>query len=216
MDCSSEYKVFTEADWNEVSPAVLEKKKDDSEPFHIYMGSKTLAERAAWKFVDEEKPSFSVSTICPPYVLGPIVQQVSGPDAINTSVSSFYPIAKGDIQEKDLPGPLGNYVDVREVADAHAKALVTPKAGGERYIVSAGPFSKADLTKSLNKAVPSLKLPEAKADVAEEAYKKAQVFSGKKATEQLGIQYRSIDETVKDMYESIKAKGFVGGNENKL
>lgn len=43
------------------------------------------------------------------------------------------------------------------------------------------------------------------------------MFSGKKATAELGIQFRSIDETVKDMYDSIKAKGFVGGeNKNKL
>jgi hypothetical protein len=190
--------------------------------------------------MDEEKPEFTLATvrccppyihqtpaylqtltrtsparvqqICPPYVLGPIVQQVSGPSAINTSVSSFYPIAKGDISASDLPGPLGNFVDVREVADAHAKALVTPKAAGERFIVSAGPFCKADLTKSLNKAYPEMKLPEAEDGGAEKANKKAQVFSGKKATEVLGIQYRSIDDTVKDMYESIKAKGFVGDN----
>lgn len=39
-------------------------------------------------------------------------------------------------------------VDVRDVALAHALALEHPEAGGERFIVSNGPFSWAELRKS--------------------------------------------------------------------
>jgi hypothetical protein len=34
------------------------------------------------------------------------------------------------------------------------------------------------------------------------------VASGKKITEKLGLQYRSLKETTVDMYESLKARGF--------
>ena len=98
------------------------------------------------------------------------------------------------------------------VADAHAKALITPSAAGQRFITSAGPFCQQDLTTSLAKVAPSLDLPQGEAGAAEKCNKKQQVFSGKKAEKELGITFRSIDETVKDMYESIKAKGFVGGD----
>ena len=47
--------------------------------------SKALAERALWDWVKENKPSFSVSTILPAVVLGPIRSPVNSLDAINSS-----------------------------------------------------------------------------------------------------------------------------------
>jgi nucleoside-diphosphate-sugar epimerase len=38
-----------------------------------YRASKTFAEKAAWDFIEQEKPNFSISTINPPMVFGPIV-----------------------------------------------------------------------------------------------------------------------------------------------
>lgn len=42
-----------------------------------------------------------------------------------------------------------NLVDVRDVALGHTLALERPEAGGERFIVSNGPFFWAELRKSL-------------------------------------------------------------------
>jgi len=39
-----------------------------------YRASKTFAEKAAWDFVEKEKPNFTISTINPPLVFGPIVR----------------------------------------------------------------------------------------------------------------------------------------------
>jgi NADPH-dependent methylglyoxal reductase len=33
-----------------------------------YYGSKKLAEKAAWDFIESKKPHFSLTTVCPPYV----------------------------------------------------------------------------------------------------------------------------------------------------
>lgn len=67
---------FTEEDWNTYSPAQVEEKGKDVAPADAYRASKTLAERAAWKFVEENKPKWDIVTLCPPLVLGPIEQQV--------------------------------------------------------------------------------------------------------------------------------------------
>lgn len=67
---------FTEEDWNENSPAQLEEKGKDVAPPDAYRASKTLAEKAAWKFVEENKPKWDLVTMCPPLVLGPVEQQV--------------------------------------------------------------------------------------------------------------------------------------------
>lgn len=123
---------FTEDDWNENSPAQLEEKGKDVAPSDAYRASKTLAERAAWKFVQENKPKWDLVTLCPPLVLGPVEQQVriflnfspltvtilklrlsgsflnmqiSSPDSLNTSVSQWYAWISGKKEGQDATGP---------------------------------------------------------------------------------------------------------------
>jgi len=45
-------------------------------PMAGYRASKTFAEKAAWDFVEKEKPNFTLSTINPPMVFGPVVSEV--------------------------------------------------------------------------------------------------------------------------------------------
>jgi nucleoside-diphosphate-sugar epimerase len=91
---------FTEKDWNEYSAQVCEEKGREAPGGDKYRGkpissitalsdyaaSKTLAEKAFWKFIKDEKPNFDGVTINPPLVFGPIIHQVSGLEALNTSV----------------------------------------------------------------------------------------------------------------------------------
>ena len=56
-------KVYSEADWNPIT-----REGALADPVTGYRASKTLAERAAWQFVDDEKPNFTIATINPPLV----------------------------------------------------------------------------------------------------------------------------------------------------
>lgn len=96
---------FTEADWNETSPKVLKEKGNDCPPIEVYRSSKTLAERAAWKFIEEEKPQFDIATVMPPFVLGPIIHQCKKPDALNTSVAGWYAYLSGKKGGEGADGP---------------------------------------------------------------------------------------------------------------
>jgi nucleoside-diphosphate-sugar epimerase len=60
--------VYSEDDWN---PITHEEAQES--PQAGYRASKTFAEKAAWEFLDKEKPNFTVATINPPLVFGPIV-----------------------------------------------------------------------------------------------------------------------------------------------
>lgn len=60
-----EARLYDENDWNTQSIQYFEKKGDNSAPFPAYMAAKTLAERAFWKFRDEHKPSFGMSSTHP-------------------------------------------------------------------------------------------------------------------------------------------------------
>ncbi|KAG9084813.1 methylglyoxal reductase (NADPH-dependent) gre2, partial [Ceratobasidium sp. 370] len=72
--------VYSEKDWN---PITFEQAQ--THPWLGYTGSKKLAEKAAWDFMDAEKPGFDLVTICPPMVYGPALQEVTSMDNINAS-----------------------------------------------------------------------------------------------------------------------------------
>jgi dihydroflavonol-4-reductase len=108
--------VLTEADWNTKSSL-------DRNPYYY---SKTLAERAAWDFVEQQKPSFDLVAINPFLVVGPSLVP-----SLNTSNQVFVDLLKGT-----YPGIVAltwGFVDVRDAADAHVRAIETPPASG-RYV----------------------------------------------------------------------------------
>ena len=76
---------YTEKEWNTQSPKEIEEKGKAAEAGDKYrswrrdkysttmlipIASKTLAERAFWKFIEDEKPSWDGATINPPLVGG--------------------------------------------------------------------------------------------------------------------------------------------------
>ena len=96
-----------------------------------YEKSKVLAEKAAWDFFNglPEDDRFELVTICPGFVLGPIL---CGPGfasgrAIEAVVTGEYP---------GLPRVSFPIVDVREVALAHLRAVQLPEAKNQRFIVA--------------------------------------------------------------------------------
>lgn len=50
-----------------------------------YCVGKKLGEKAIWKFVDEEKPAYSVTNFCPPLLWGPLLQHVPDTKSLNLS-----------------------------------------------------------------------------------------------------------------------------------
>jgi dihydroflavonol-4-reductase len=107
---------LTESDWNTKSSL-------DRNPYYY---SKTLAERAAWEFVERQTPRFDLVSVNPFLVIGPSL--VPG---LNTSNRILVDLLNGT-----YPGIVSltwGLVDVRDVADAHVRAMETPSAGG-RYI----------------------------------------------------------------------------------
>jgi dihydroflavonol-4-reductase len=119
--------VLTEANWNEKSTLTRN-------PYYL---SKTLAEREAWAFVTREKPSWDLVAINPFLVTGPSLTR-----ALNTSNKVL-----ADILNGVYPGILGlawGMVDVRDVADAHVRAMDAETAHG-RYLCAAGTITMREI-----------------------------------------------------------------------
>jgi dihydroflavonol-4-reductase len=111
---------FNEADWTDLDGKVP-----------AYQKSKTLAERAAWDFIAREGGGLELSVINPVAVLGPVL----GPD-----YSHSIQIIKQLMKDKAPGSPKINcgFVDVRDVADLHLRAMTDPAANGERFLATAG------------------------------------------------------------------------------
>lgn len=69
-------KPISQTYWNEHSAKLIEEHGKDSTPWAVYDASKTLAERAAWAFVEREKPTFDLTAILPTFNIGPYIHEV--------------------------------------------------------------------------------------------------------------------------------------------
>jgi dihydroflavonol-4-reductase len=119
--------VLTEKDWNDKSTL-------DRNPYYL---SKTLAEKEGWRFVEADKSRFDLVVINPFLVIGPSLSA-----SINTSNQMFIDMLAGT-----YPGIMNltwGFVDVRDVAEAHVRAMETPGANG-RYICAGETISMRDM-----------------------------------------------------------------------
>lgn len=112
-------RTFDETDWTNLSGNVAP-----------YQKSKTLSERAAWDFIAREGKHLELATVNPVAVLGPAL----GPDHSH-SIGIIKSLLAG---QPGCPKIQSGFVDVRDVADLHLRAMLDPAASGERFIATAG------------------------------------------------------------------------------
>ena len=94
-----------------------------------YSKSKTLAERAAWDFVESEDHPFELAVINPALVIGRSLTGDLGESnkGIEMVVTGKLPVS--------VPLQFG-YVDVRDVAAAHILAMKNPDSNGKRFALA--------------------------------------------------------------------------------
>ncbi|MCO5584911.1 hypothetical protein L7F22_038843 [Adiantum nelumboides] len=190
---------FTEADWNESDPIQSEKEGNAQSPaLNAYRASKTLAERAAWEFVEANKPSFDLATINPPFVFGPIIHQVNNPDSLNTSTAAIWQLLHGN------KPTAANAVDVRDAAKAHVEALLRSDAGGQRFGPSYGTYTIQEISDIIHAT--KLPIPEEwKKNTPKDINDSKSPFTqdGSKSERVLGIQYHTLKQTIEDTLASL-------------
>ncbi|KAI0639042.1 NAD-P-binding protein [Trametes polyzona] len=122
---------WTDNDWVAVSREEALTSKD---PNVVYVTEKTLAERAVWELA-EKHPHVDVTTVNPPFFIGPFAPNFRFSDALIKELSTnllFYELLKSD---GTFPSPALLSVDVRDVARATVLSLTAPArsaAPGER------------------------------------------------------------------------------------
>jgi nucleoside-diphosphate-sugar epimerase len=197
--------IFTEADWT-----------DPTDDVTAYVKSKTLAERAAWDFIENEGGALELAVINPVGILGPAL----GSD-LSSSVELVVGLMKGAMP--GMPKLAFGIVDVRDVANAHLLAMTNPAANGQRFLAIAGPpMTMAEVAEVLRTRLPdvssrvptrilpntlvralALGIPRLRELVPQLG--KVKVASNEKAKTVLGWKPRSNEEAILATAESLVA-----------
>jgi len=132
FDTMEKKSYYDESDWSDPeNPAISH-----------YSKSKTLAERAAWEYVENEGNPFELAVINPALVTGPTLTGDLGESnkAVQMVAGGKMPVA--------VPLMFG-YVDVRDVAAAHILAMENPASNGERFALAEKDLWYKDVAKLL-------------------------------------------------------------------
>lgn len=113
--------IITEESWTDPNDKSLS----------AYLKSKTLAEKAAWDFIEKEGGELELAVINPVGIFGP---------TLGSDLSGGHEILKRllDGSMKAIPKITFGIVDVRDVADLHLRAMTHPEAKGQRFLALAG------------------------------------------------------------------------------
>ena len=195
---------YSEKDWNPIT-----EEEAIQTPSNGYRASKTFAEKAAWEFLEKEKPNFTISTLCPPLVFGPIMPYLQSLDSLNTSNQRIAALMAGKAKEKLPPTGVFIWTDVRDLALAHVKAVELPEAANKRFFVTAGHFNNEELADIMRENFPELKNELPAKGIKGGGYPEEGVFQydNSRVKEILGIEFRSLKETIVDAVKSLQAVG---------
>lgn len=131
----------------------------------------------------------------------------SGLDALNTSNHRIRDIIFGKNPHGIAPtGPLYLFVDVRDAAEAHVRAMELPEASGQRFMLVGGVFSNKRIADIIRELYPELRdrlpLPELLDDFPEKHYG----YDVSKSRRMLGTDYKDLRTCVKDAVDAIIGK----------
>jgi dihydroflavonol-4-reductase len=201
---------FTEEDWTDET-----NRKDTT----AYERSKTIAERAAWAFMEREGGALQMTTINPSAVIGPTLDAEA-----SASLELVRLLLTGAIP--GCPRLSFAMVDVRDVADLHVRAMTAPEAAGKRFIAAGPVLSIADVARILHRRVPVLARKAPRRELPDLAVKLAALFdpvvrervfelgvkrpvSSKRAQSLLGWTQRDVERSIEDTARSLVEFGIV-------
>lgn len=207
-------RAYTEADWNEKSSLTR----------NPYYYSKTLAERSAWDFMENESAPFDLVVINPSGVLGPSIGS-----GLSTTSRVVADLLKGGVYPAIVDLSFA-YVDVRDVAEAHVLAAENANASG-RYICAHEVVHMSQMVDILNDngfsdyKLPRMKLtsgfgtllvrqmarfqPTGTRSFLETNLGKTPKFDTSKFEDQLGLQFGSITTSIIDTADDVIRWGHV-------
>ncbi|GKZ85970.1 hypothetical protein AnigIFM56816_000818 [Aspergillus niger] len=124
----------------------------------VYAASKTEAERALWKYAQDNKLHFDVNSIAPDHCAGEMLHhsQFSSTSGVIASVI----LSPEEVKEKSkMSGTKRWYVDVTDVARLHVVCLVSDHVQNERILAAGEPFRWNKVLATIRELDPQREVP---------------------------------------------------------
>lgn len=177
---------YTEDDWTDPETPGLA----------AYPLAKTVQERAAWDFVEEEPGAPELVVINPTWIAGPSLgtEIRSSLDVIDAMLSGTLTVA---------PAQRFGIADVRDVAGLHLTAMATPAAAGRRYLALAdGPTRTfADVGQILRDRL-GTRAARVSVELAGDEPPPL-VIRNDRARDELGFRPRDVSDTIAETGEDV-------------
>ncbi|CUA72656.1 hypothetical protein RSOLAG22IIIB_04976 [Rhizoctonia solani] len=129
--------MIREADWNEEILEIVEEKGNAASDLELYMRSKVLSERAAWKFVEDNGKSINVDLVAvlPAGVLGTPINENTPLDQLGATSYLFGGLGTTR-SESQLAETRISFVHVKDVAALCSECFMQPRATGHRVFAA--------------------------------------------------------------------------------
>lgn len=136
-------RIFTDKDWTD----------PNYKGINAYIRAKTLAEKAAWDFMETCDSGMTLAVVNPGLILGPLLD----PKDIGVSCQGIKQMFTGELPMYPRLG--FSVVDVRDVASCQLLAMEKEGAAGERFLCGGDFAWFSDLGAILRKQYPNRKIP---------------------------------------------------------
>jgi nucleoside-diphosphate-sugar epimerase len=204
VQCSSMFAAYPKP-----MPAVLSEKhwsdpEEQKKEGNFYGASKTLAERAAVEFLAKMpvETAFRLVRICPTLVTGPMLQP-----STNLSMGYFAGFVTGAVHEEILNDSM-EFIDVRDCAAHHVNAYEGDHEGRFFSLTESWPWTV--VYAALKHFNPEMKCPKPLPEGTKPAKAKQIDFTRMKS---LGVDERSVIQTLGDGVEACRERGLLKANE---
>jgi nucleoside-diphosphate-sugar epimerase len=184
---------YTEDDWTD----------PDMPGLPAYPRSKTIAEWAAWDFIEREGGETELVVVNPTFILGPTLttQARSSLQLTKAMLDGTMPVVRRQ---------RFGVADVRDVADLHIRAMATPEAAGKRFLALAdGPtISFLEMAQILRERLGPLaaRVPTEEAPGPEPP---RLIIHNDRARTELGWRPRPAETTIVETAESLRDLGLL-------
>lgn len=142
-------------------------------------------------------------------MFGPIVHYLNSLEALNTSNQRIRDLIQGKNKEEIPETGTYAWVDVRDIAMAHVKAMETSDAANKRFFIVAGAFNNKMVTEIIRSNFSEYASSLPSKDARGGQYPEGGFFKtdNSRSREILGLNYGSLDDCIVDTVKSFKAVG---------
>ncbi|KAF8601878.1 hypothetical protein BDV93DRAFT_558051 [Ceratobasidium sp. AG-I] len=191
----------------------VKEKGDKAEPMELYIASKTLAEKAAWKYVDDnrDKIGFDLVTVNPSYILGAPINAVSSRDEL-TSTNMAFSTIRTPRPDSELTETALSFIHVEDMATLHSVSFSRPDAAGRRVFGVAADPSWQDIYDALNEEPAFSGVPKGKPSTSGRSDTGSIEWDTSYSKELLGKDFIGIRQTFRETEAYYQEKGWSFNN----